>query len=161
MKNTKISKELQKILDNTPTTEEVLKEIDKLEFPNLENDPEFVSDYLKGQITEDILAAMEENGMNKNQLSKKLGKSRQYVNRILNETANFTLDTLAKFACALNCKIEARIINKDKSLISSLAYKKEPESELGYVIQKMLISNKNTNSNIEAGDKNEKFALVS
>ena len=161
MKNTKISKELQKILDNTPTTEEVLKEIDKLEFPNLENDPEFVSDYLKGQITEDILAAMEENGMNKNQLSKKLGKSRQYVNRILNETANFTLDTLAKFACALNCKIEARIINKDKSLISSLAYKKEPKSELGYVIQKMLISNKNTNSNIEAGDKNEKFALVS
>jgi len=161
MKNTKISKELQKILDNTPTTEEVLKEIDKLEFPNLENDPEFVSDYLKGQITEDILAAMEENGMNKNQLSKKLGKSRQYVNRILNETANFTLDTLAKFACALNCKIEARIINKDKSLISSLAYKKEPKSELGYVIQKMPISNQNTNSNIEAGDKNEKFALVS
>ncbi|MCK5852285.1 helix-turn-helix transcriptional regulator [bacterium] len=161
MKNTKISKELQKILDNTPTTEEVLKEIDKLEFPDLENDPEFVSDYLKGQITEDILAAMEENGMNKNQLARKLGNSRQYVNRILNETANFTLDTLAKFACALDCKIEARIVNKNKYLISSSAYKKESESELECVIQKMPTNNQNANRNIEPGAKNEKFALVS
>ena len=110
-----MNKELKEILENIPTTEEVLKEIDKLDIPDWDKNPEFVADYLKGQITEDILTAMEEKGINKSQLAEKLGKSRQYVNRILNETANFTLDTLAKFACALDCKIEARIISKKET----------------------------------------------
>ena len=160
MKNTKISKDLLEFLENTPTTKEVLKEIDKLDFPDLENDSEFVSDYLKGRITEDILTAMEEKGINKSQLAEKLGKSRQYVNRILNETANFTLDTLAKFACALDCKIEARIVSKNKSLISSSAYEEVPEVELKYVIP-MPPKIKKVDNNKELGAKNENFALAS
>ena len=114
MKNKKVNKDILEFFDNIPTTEELLKEIDKLDIPDWDKDPEFVADYLKGRITEDILTAMEEKGINKSQLAEKLGKSRQYVNRILNETANFTLDTLAKFACALDCEIEVKIMNKKK-----------------------------------------------
>ncbi len=129
MKNVKISKDLQQWLDETPSYEDTLKEIDKLEPLDLENDPEFVADFMKGQITEDILQAMEEEGINKNQLADRLGKSRQYVSRILNETTNFTFETVAEIAVALNRKIEARIIDKKKYCLISSVYIKEDELE--------------------------------
>ena len=107
------SKELLEWLETVPTTEETLAELSRMDIPDLEKDPEFVADTLKGMVTEDLLHAMAEQGLNRNQLAQKMGKSRQYIGRVLNESANFTLERLAEFACALNRKIEIRICHRD------------------------------------------------
>lgn len=72
-------------------------------------EPEFVAAYLKAKLVEDIVAAMECQGMNKQALAKQLDRSRQYVSRVLNETANFTIDSIARIACALDAEVEMRI----------------------------------------------------
>jgi len=61
----------------------------------LEKDPEFLQEYMVASIVEDILQVMDEEGISKSQLAKRLGKSRQYVGRVLNETANFTIKSVA------------------------------------------------------------------
>ncbi len=55
----------------------------------LEADPLFLVEYMKATITSDIFTVMEEKSISKTELANRLGKSRQYVSRILNETANF------------------------------------------------------------------------
>ena len=108
-----LSPELQELLDNTPSTKEAAAQL-RQDFIDLESDPEFVAGFLKMQFVEDIFKAMHEQGINRNQLAAKLGKSRQYVGRILNENANFTLETLAEFACALDMHVSARLYARDE-----------------------------------------------
>ena len=129
--NEKLNTEELEVLEwlkEQPKTEEVLKKIEELEPIDWDSDPEFVANFAKGQITEDILKAMEEDNINKSQLAEKLGKSRQYVSRVLNETANFTIDSLAEIACALQRKVEARIIKKNKHLVVSADYVTDKKS---------------------------------
>lgn len=66
-----------------------------------ECDPEFVAEYAKTRFLEDLLHEMELQDLKPAALAKRLGKSRQYVSRILQEQDNFTIDTLAKLAAAL------------------------------------------------------------
>ncbi|MEA2013418.1 MAG: helix-turn-helix transcriptional regulator [Verrucomicrobiota bacterium] len=117
-----VEEEVQEMLANSLTTAEALKEIKELNLPNLDNNPEFMADVAKGQIVEDILVAMETENINKSDLAARLDKSRQYISRVLNEKANFTIKSLAEIACALNLKIEARIIGKEEHLFLSDAY---------------------------------------
>ena len=123
-----VEEEVQEMLDNSMTTAEALAKLKTLSLPKWDEDPEFIADLAKGQITEDILAVMEEDGINKSQLAEKLGKSRQYISRVLNETANFTIDSLAEIACALNRKIEVRMIGKTQHVFITDNYR-SPESE--------------------------------
>lgn len=99
----KIPEEIAAILDAARPTHEALADLERSKF-DLERDPEFVADRLRADLVEDILASMRDRGMNKNQLAEKLGKSRQYVTRILNESDNFTLATVAQLACALDLR---------------------------------------------------------
>lgn len=110
-------KELLDWLDSFPTTEETLRKLDELDVAELDRDPQFVADLLKGMVTEDIVRAMEEEGLNRNQLARKLGKSRQYIGRVLNESANFTLERLAEFACGLGRRITVRMVRQDQALV--------------------------------------------
>lgn len=75
----------------------------------LEKDPEFLQEYMKASIVGDIIQAMEEEGISKSQLAERLGKSRQYVGRVLNETANFTIDSISKIAAALERDVVLRL----------------------------------------------------
>jgi transcriptional regulator with XRE-family HTH domain len=106
-----ISRDLQEILQQTRATEEVLAELEKGKV-DFDQDPEFVADFLKSQFVEWIYEAMEERRINKNQLAAMLGKSRQYVGRVLNETANFTIETMAEISCALGKKLEISMIER-------------------------------------------------
>ena len=47
-------------------------------------------------------------GITKSELARQLGKSRQYVGRVLDEEEgeNFTLETMAAFACAVGLRLE-------------------------------------------------------
>jgi len=84
----------------------------------LDHDPAFVADYLKGIAVEDILQALEETGISKNELAGRLGKTRQYVSNVLNENArvNFTIDTLAQFSVALGRQLCIRILPKTQQM---------------------------------------------
>jgi DNA-binding phage protein len=115
-KKIKLDSEIEELLKNTRTTEEILASLEDLEPLDLDKDPEYVADFMKGMLIEDILKAMEDNKISKVKLAKKLGKSRQYVTRILNETANFTLKSIAEIACALDMQAQARIYAQDEVL---------------------------------------------
>ena len=75
----------------------------------LEKDPDFLAGYMKATLVGDIFQAMEEEGISKSQLAERLGKSRQYVGRVLNETANFTIDSISKIAAALERDVVLRL----------------------------------------------------
>ena len=124
-KKTKVDLEIEELLKNTWTTEEILASLKELEPLNLDKDPEYVADFMKGMLIEDILKVMEENNISKVKLADKLGKSRQYVTRILNETANFTLKSIAEIACALEMQVQARIYAQDEILNISKKIKGE------------------------------------
>jgi transcriptional regulator with XRE-family HTH domain len=67
----------------------------------LELDPLFLAEYTKTRFLEDLLQAMDAQGISQTELAKRLGTSRQYINRILQEQENFTVETLAKLATAV------------------------------------------------------------
>jgi transcriptional regulator with XRE-family HTH domain len=103
------------MLEDTPPTEKSLAAL-RASRIDLELDPEFVAGYLKAQFVEDIYKAMEEQHLNRSQLAEKLGKTRQYVGRVLNENANFTLETLAEIACALGMHVAARMFSPEERM---------------------------------------------
>jgi len=88
----------------------------KVQEEDLDNDPEFIADYLKAQFVEGIYKAMEKEKINKKTLAEKLNKSRQYVGRVLNENANFTIETMTSFACALNMKLQIKMTEQSEKL---------------------------------------------
>lgn len=85
----------------------------------LHADPAFQADISKGLIVEDILRAMEALGLNRNTLAAKLGKSRQYIGKILDEEqpANFTIDTLAELSSALGINLHVRMLPENERMI--------------------------------------------
>ena len=85
----------------------------------LRADPAFLADVSKGLIVEDILRAMEAAGLNRNTLASKLGKSRQYIGKILDDEqpANFTIDTLAEISAALGVKLHVRMLPESEHMI--------------------------------------------
>ena len=98
-----LSPELKALLDNTPIlTESDINELAEATHA-LARDPAFIADCLKGDFVNDILCAMEEQDINKNQLAAKWGKSRQHVSQILDKekSINFTIDTIVSLSMTL------------------------------------------------------------
>lgn len=93
---------LANLLNNNPKLMALKKKAESLPKLDLENDSEFIADGLKAQLIEDTLLAMKEDGVTQQMLADRIGVKRQYISRILNETANFTLETIAALAVALN-----------------------------------------------------------
>jgi len=91
----------------------------------LEAEPLFLVEYMKATITSDIFTILEEESISKTELANRLGKSRQYVSRILNETANFTLDSVARIAAALGKDVVLRLVNYEDEVVIRPFIKKE------------------------------------
>jgi transcriptional regulator with XRE-family HTH domain len=100
------------------STEPVAKSLKKLKAAplDLDSDPGFVADFIKARFIEDVLRVMEETGVNKNQLAGRMGKSRQYVGKMLNERTNFTVETMAEVACALGCRLAVRLAGRNERI---------------------------------------------
>lgn len=105
---TPLPKELEEILKRACPTLEVQSALAAVT-PDFDKDPAFVAGYLRAQLVEDVYRAMAETGLNKNTLARRLGKTRQYVGRILNESANFTFRTVADLACAIGWQVNVRL----------------------------------------------------
>lgn len=85
----------------------------------LHSDPAFIAEHAKGLVVEDILRVMEKTGISANALAGKLGKSRQYVSKILSEhrRANFTIESLAEFSAALDLQLCLRLLPASERLL--------------------------------------------
>ncbi len=59
----------------------------------------------KLEISEQVYVAMEEKGISEAELSRRLGVSRAYVNKILQGSANLTIESLVKIGRALGCEL--------------------------------------------------------
>jgi len=92
------------MLEDVPELSEMEAEIREADV-DMEKDPEFVGGYLKASFVEDLYQIMAARNLTKSDLAKLLGKSKQYVGRVLNERGNFTLESIAEFACALDMRV--------------------------------------------------------
>lgn len=77
---------------------------------NLRSDPLFWAEDAKTDFTEEIVRLMEEQGVNKKELARRLGTSQSYITKVLNENVNFTIESMSKIAFALAGKMEIQII---------------------------------------------------
>lgn len=74
-------------------------------------------------LTEDLLVLLEDKGVTKAELAKKLGKSRSYVTQLLSGSRNMTLGTLSDICYELSAKPVVRILPNGAKV---LAYEQEP-----------------------------------
>ncbi|MBU0676494.1 MAG: helix-turn-helix domain-containing protein [Verrucomicrobia bacterium] len=103
---------LTAFLANVPeVSEQDLKELESA-VRALDSDAAFVADFLKGLFVEDVLRALEEEGVSQNALAGRLNKSRQYLSKVLNQDnrVNFTIDTMAEIGVALKRQLYIRLL---------------------------------------------------
>lgn len=73
------------------------------------------------EATELIAELIEQSGMKRKDLAKKLGRSKGFVTQVLSGDRNMTLRTLADFAYALGQKLEVRLREPEGGRIANLA----------------------------------------
>ncbi len=69
----------------------------------------FAKQELVYNVTEDLLVILEDMGVSKVELAKKLGKSKSYVSQVLSGARNMTLGTLSDICFALDFKPEIKL----------------------------------------------------
>lgn len=107
---------LREELENTrPLTPEMLTSLAKAN-RELYADPAFCADVLKGLFVSEMLAALEERNESKAQVAERLGKSRQYVQKLFDEDkrVNFTVDTLCAVAHALGRRVHLHVCKAEE-----------------------------------------------
>lgn len=82
----------------------------------LQDDPAFSADVLKGFFVNEMLAALEDRDESKAQLAERIGKTRQYVQKLFDEDrrVNFTVDTLCVIAHALGRRVHLHVCKPDE-----------------------------------------------
>jgi transcriptional regulator with XRE-family HTH domain len=66
------------------------------------------------EITEQIMARMQELGVSKTELANRIGTSPAYVTKILRGETNFTFDTMVKLGSALDCEFRGHLQPKGR-----------------------------------------------
>ena len=70
---------------------------------------EFAQEEFILDVSEEIWALLESQGMTKVEIAEKLNKSQAYISQILNGSRNMTLRTLSDIAFALNCRAQIKL----------------------------------------------------
>jgi plasmid maintenance system antidote protein VapI len=68
------------------------------------------------EFTEDVCGLMEEQGVSRAELARRLGTSRAYITKLLDGNANFTLETMTKVAMALGTAVHVHLAPKDTAV---------------------------------------------
>ncbi len=109
--------EIAAILKGVPKTSQAM--LDRIEKANrkLEDDPEFLADVERSRFVNLVLAAMEEKKINRSELARRIGKSRQYVQKLLDEDArvSFTLKTITSVLFALDKRLTLGVEDANSS----------------------------------------------
>jgi len=109
-----MSPDLKQFLDETPVlTKSDLEELAEAN-RELNQDPKHIAGIIKSVFVNDIICAMQQQGLNKKQLAKKWGKSRQYLGKLLDKekARNFTVDTMVSLSMSLG--LRPQIIKLDQ-----------------------------------------------
>lgn len=69
----------------------------------------------KVELSEQIFILMEDKGINEAELARRLGTSRAYVNKVLQGSTNFTVESLVKIGAALDCELKLEFTQNRKS----------------------------------------------
>lgn len=80
------------------------------------DDKELARERIIYNTTEDILLLLQDAGLNKNELARKLEKSTPYVSQLLDGKRNMTLKTLSDIAYALDAEAKVIIIKDNKDV---------------------------------------------
>ncbi len=82
----------------------------------LENDPAFQADFIKTLFVEKMYSALDERKETKATLADRLGKTRQYIQKLFNEDkrVNFTIETLCIVAHALGRRIHLHVCRENE-----------------------------------------------
>jgi len=67
--------------------------------------PEYLAEYKKLEISDQIFKLMKNLGINQKELAKRMKVSESYVSRILNANANLSVLSMAKIAKAFGCDL--------------------------------------------------------
>ena len=77
-----------------------------------ENDLEFLTGEKILDFNEKLVNIMQENGVNRAELAKRLGVSRPFVTKLLNGNPNMTIKTMVHLAHVINCNLHLDICPK-------------------------------------------------
>jgi transcriptional regulator with XRE-family HTH domain len=116
-----------------PVTSDMIDELAKAN-RELQSDPAFEADVIKMVFVNEMLEALEAHGKTKAKLADKLGKSRQYVQKLFNEDkrVNFTIDTMCEIAHALDRRVYFHVCKFDEEpmiLTSTLSHEVLPTGQ--------------------------------
>jgi plasmid maintenance system antidote protein VapI len=81
-------------------------------FQEAESHADYWIDGPISELTEDLARLMEEQGVNRAELARRMGTSRAYITKVLGGNANFTLLTMVKLAMALDGAVHIHISDK-------------------------------------------------
>jgi transcriptional regulator with XRE-family HTH domain len=89
-------------------------------FERVEKSEGYQLDALKVELCEQIYSIMEQEGIAKAELARRLQTSRAYITKLLQGSANFTLESLVKVARALGCNVTVTLRSQAEEEFSSL-----------------------------------------
>ncbi len=114
-------------------------------------------DEAKLELSEQILELMEDKGITEAELARRLGKSRAYVNKVLQGTTNFTIKSLVKIGLALESEVKLEFVQSKKDVLEAeIIYRKvEKPIEKPKVISKSEMFNTANNYSISAFNVNK------
>ncbi len=73
-------------------------------------DPDFLMEKLKVDFLHEVGVIMERESITSAELARRMGVSRARVTKVLNDTDNFQMGTMARISAALNCGMELRLV---------------------------------------------------
>ena len=78
-------------------------------FEGLEHDPEYLAECAIVEFTEDMAKRMQELGITRSELARRLDTSPAYITKILQGNANFTLKSMVRIAAALESDLKTHL----------------------------------------------------
>lgn len=78
-------------------------------FKGLENDPEYLAECAIVEFTEDMAKRMDELGVSRSELARRLDTTPAYITKILRGNANFTLKSMVRIASALESEFKSHM----------------------------------------------------
>lgn len=102
----------------------------------------FAREELAYKVTEDLLVLMEDMGVSKIELSRRLGKSRSYVTQILGGSRNMTLSSLSDICFALGFKPDV-VLPVSQGIEKLPDWEREPVKKGGYDSESVIVEKEN------------------
>lgn len=91
-----------------------------------EASPDYWSAVAAYEFVRELERRMEEQGVSRAELARRLGSSKAYVTKVLTADANFTLTTMTRLAMALGGEVHVRIADPKKKTRRQEAPQPEP-----------------------------------